>query len=79
MSSAVEPLGRCTAVYTDSDNVFKSGTQVCLPVLVLDSDYSEFFGFGRYFTGAVFNRFTWICNGYSDYYGTEYRYLCNGD
>ena len=59
-----------------SDNVFKSGTRYACRSCI-DSDYSEFFGFGRYFTGAVFNRFTWICNGYSDYYGTEYRYLCN--
>ena len=70
MSSAVEPLADVPQ-FTQILTMFSNPVLGMLAGLVLTAIIQ------RYFTGAVFNRFTWICNGHSDYYGTEYRYLCN--
>ena len=42
-----------------------------------DSDYSELVGIGWYSAGTVCDRSGLLRRGAPDYYGTEYRYVCD--
>ena len=44
-----------------------------------DGHYTVQLCISRYFTGACFNRCSFLRCSYTDYYGTEYWYLHNGD
>ena len=77
MSSAVEPLAdvpQFTHILTMFSNpVLGMLAGLVLTAIIQSSSASVGILQALCSTGSL----GWICNGYSDYYGTEYRYLCN--
>lgn len=69
---------RCAGIYEYLNDVPQS-VPWCIGRSCTYCDHTEFLCIGRNFTGTVCNRsiYLWFCD--PDHYGTEYRYLCDGN
>lgn len=76
MSAAVKPLADVPE-FTGILTAFSNPLLGMLAGRSAYCGYSEFFCIRRYFTGALRDRSGKLRRGNSDYFRTEYRYLCN--